>query len=163
MTFLVYRKSTDSVVNWHETEAEITQPGDDIDILVFEQDYDPSEVFSLSLTLSEDGNSLVNKYPGLTISEQIERVNAAKSEKEIIRLKEVQTEKIDFAIAERLKVSEWKLTRASDIDLVNGNTDAMDALKAERESMRSAAKAHKAALNSLTSLEDVSNFNINAF
>lgn len=163
MTFLVYRKSTDSVVNWHETEAEITQPGDDIDILVFEQDYDPSEVFSLSLTLSEDGNSLVNKYPGLTISEQIERVDAAREEKEVIYLKKVQTEKIDSAIAERMRSGEWKLTRASDIDLINGNTDAVDALKAERESMRAAGKAHKAALDSLTSLEDVRNFNVNAF
>ena len=37
---------------------------------VFEQDYDSSEVAITSLKLSEDGNSLVNAYPGKTLAEQ---------------------------------------------------------------------------------------------
>lgn len=163
MAFLVYRKSTDSVVNWHDNLSDVTQPGSTDDVVVIEMDYDPTEIYSLALTLSEDGNSLINKYPGLTVSEQKERVEAALLEKEVESLKEDATNKIDSAIKNELKDSEWKLVRAADNDLVNGNTDETDALKAERQARRDAAKQHKAALNLLTTKEDVLAFNVNAF
>lgn len=163
MAFLVYRKSTDCVVSWHDSESEVSQPGAPEDLVVIEMDYDPSEVYSLSLTLSEDGNSLINKYPGLSLSEQQERVQAAFKEAEIEKLKEDLTNRIDSNIKNELKESEWKLVRAADNDLVNGNTDETDALKAERQARRDAAKQHKAALNLLTDLEDVLAFDVTAF
>lgn len=163
MAFLVYRKSTDSVVSWHDSESEVSQPGGLEDLVVIEMDYDPSEVYSLSLTLSEDGNSLINKYPGLSLSEQKERVEAAFKEAEIEKLKEDLTNRIDTNIKNELKESEWKLVRAADNDLVNGNTDETDALKAERQARRDAAKQHKAALNLLTDLEDIVAFDVTAF
>jgi len=163
MAFLVYRKSTESVVNWHDDQSEVSQPGPSEDLVVIEMDYDPSEVYSLSLTLSEDGTSLINKYPGLTLSEQKERVLEAELEKEVESLKKELTDKIDSCIKNELKDSEWKLVRAFDNDLINGNTDETDALKAERQARRDAAKQHKAALNLLTNLEDVSAFDVTAF
>lgn len=163
MAFLVYRKSTDSVVNWHDSESEVSQPGAAEDLVVVEMDYDPSEVYALSLTLSEDGTSLVNKYPGLSLSEQKERAEEDLRAAELVRLKADLTNRIDSLIKEELKESEWKLVRAADNDLINGNTNETDALKAERQLRRDAAKQHKAALNLLTDFSDVLAFNVAAF
>ena len=163
MAFLVYRKSTDSVVNWHDSESEVTQPGDPEDLVVVEMDYDPSEVYALSLTLSEDGTSLVNKYPGLSFSEQKERVEEDLRAAEVAQVKADLTNKIDSLIKEELKESEWKLVRAADNDLINGTTSETDDVKAERQLRRDAAKQHKAALDLLTDFSDVLAFNVADF
>ena len=93
MAFLVYSLPSKQVVfagdtkpvwadDWVELDGE-TIPT----YKVFEQDYDSSEVAVTSLKLSEDGNSLVNAYPGKTLAEQRAAFDA---DKQTERLEELR-------------------------------------------------------------------------
>ena len=65
--------------------------------------------------------------------------------------------------SERLKEMKWKKDKATDIDLINGNTNAMTAYYAEREALRVANNNHVAALEALTTQEEVDAFDPKAF
>lgn len=163
MTFLVFRKSTNTVVGWYENEEDIQYPGNAEDLQIFEQDYDPSVDYSLSLVPSEDGSELVNRFPGKSVEEQRELIEKEEADIYLEGIKEAKIQEIKSKVKNQLKDSEWKITRAKDLDLINANTNASDALFAERQLVRDRGNAHEELLNSLTTLDEINAFDANAF
>jgi len=163
MTFLVFRKSTNTVVGWYENEQDIQYPGNMEDLQVFEQDYDPSVDYSLSLVPSEDGSELINKFPGKSVEEQKELIEKEGADTYLEEIKKAKIQQIKSKVKNKLKDSEWKITRAKDLDLINGNTDASNILFAERQSVRDRGNVHEQLLNSLTTIDEIVKFDADAF
>ena len=146
MAFLLYRKRTSSVVGWWETEEEVSWLEQNRDnFILIEQEYDPTTDYSLSMTLSEDGTSLYNRHAGMSLDEQRAAVAAETETSLIAELKEKKTALLNGWITDALQELNWKITRAKDRDLINGNTEAMDAVLAEKESYQTTRKRRKSA------------------
>jgi hypothetical protein len=144
MAFLVYSLNSKQVVRIDDTLPEWADDSvlvDDIQIplfKVFEQDYNPSEVAMTSLKISEDGNSLVNAYPGKTVEEQKVAFNNDK-ETERLEGRRVSIRKTIKATCRDLLDTpdfKWKIKKAKETDAFNGNNDALTAVYAERKVIR---------------------------
>ncbi len=159
MAFLLYRKRTSSVVGWWETEEEVSWLEQNRDnFILIEQEYDPTTDYSLSMTLSEDGTSLYNRHAGMSLDEQRAAVAAETETSLIAELKEKKTALLNGWITDALQELNWKITRAKDRDLINGNTEAMDAVLAEKEAIRQRGRDAKARLLALTTVADLEDF-----
>lgn len=144
MAFLVYSLPSKQVVFagdtkpvWADDSVELN--GETIpSYRVFEQDYDSSEVAVTSLRLSEDGNSLVNAYPGKTLAEQRAAFDADKETERLEELRGTIKKTIKATCRDLLETPDfkWKIKKAKETDAFNGNNDALTAVYAERKAIR---------------------------
>lgn len=161
MAHLLYRKNPACVVNIFEGDIEIS-PSDD-NHLLFEYDFNPETDYLGSLRLSEDGTSLVNVYSGKSIQEQIDLCVQEQRDADILSNKEEKIKLIKFSARKKIEDLDWKVERAKERDLLNGNNDAMIEVSQEREQIRQASNAHEETLLSLTTWEEVESFDPNDF
>lgn len=161
MAYLLYTKNPACVVSIFEENTEISSLDDNH--LIVEYDYNPEVDYLGSLRLSEDGTSLVNIYAGKSIQEQIDLCTAEQENVDIVSIKEAKITLIKVAARYKIELLDWKVERAKERDLLNGNNDAMLEVSQEREQIRQASNAHEQALLSLTTLEEVESFNPNDF
>ena len=121
-------------------------------------------ILQLHLNCSDDGNSLVRKFPGKTLEEQTELIAQEKATIHFDLCKSNKRGLIGDHCNERLKEMKWKKDKATDLDLINGNTNAMAVFYyAEREAIRVANNNHVVALEALTTQEEVDAFDPAAF
>ena len=173
MTFILYRKDPACIVNRDEDSAVIAHPqivgdepgtsgGDDPNYVIIEQTLDPSVPLP-NWYLNAAGNALENKFSGKTDSEADTLRRQEQETLEISQIKASKTAGIKVEAKTRLEAIDWKIQRATEEDLLNGNNSAMTAVANEKKAIRDANNAHEAALNALTDIDQVRSFNTESF
>ena len=158
MAFVGYDKDAKRAFGVYSTEEEARNSGGcrEKDLLVVEYDWQETDYLP-SMTVSDDG-VMSNRFPGKTIDEQRALIEVEDDQKRIdIELK-FKTEAIKLYARVRLEEMRWMETRARDTDLVNGNSDAMNAYLAKRNLVRTESNEAEAKLNALTTIEDLRAF-----
>ena len=144
MAFLVYSLPSNQVVFAGDTKPVWADNSVELDgeiiptYKVFEQDYDSSEVAITSLKLSEDGNSLVNAYPGKTLAEQRAAFDEDGRTRRLEELRVSIKRRIKAICRDQLNTPDfkWKIKKAKETDAFNGNNDALTAVYNERKAIR---------------------------
>lgn len=170
MAFLVYSLNSKHVVRADNTLPEWADDSslvDDVKVhlfKVFEQDYDSSEVAMTSLKLSEDGNSLVNAYPGKTVEEQKVAFNNDKETERLEELRKTIKKTIKATCRDLLDTPDfkWKIKKAKETDAFNGNNDALTAVYAERKVIRDKNNELEVKLDN-TATSDLENFDYEGY
>ncbi len=173
MTFILYRKDPACIVLRDEDAANIQHPqipgdnpgesgGDDPNYVIIEQTLDPSVPLP-NYYLNAAGTALENKFAGKTVAEADVLRRQEQESLEIAQLKASKSNGIKVAAKTRLENIEWKIQRATETDLLNGNNNAMTAVANEKKAIRDANNAHEAALNALTDIDEVRSFNPESF
>tara|TARA_B100000003_G_C10932856_1_gene371941 strand:+ start:2167 stop:2658 length:492 start_codon:yes stop_codon:yes gene_type:complete len=163
MAFLVYTFDAGRVTGAYDRREDIINLKEGEDMLVFEMEWDKTTDLLACYELSSDKQSLVNPHAGKTMDEQRAVVEAVDKERRVSSLVKGKTAEIKGEAKRRLEEIEWKKQRAKDLDIVNGNTDAMTAYLNEREAIRTANNAHEAVLAALTEESDIFAFDPKAF
>ena len=92
---------------------------------------------------------------------ETERETLQRQEQEVLEIQQMREGKVREIKAEakdRLQNLDWKVQRATEQDLLNGNNAAMTAVANEKKAIRDANNAHENALNALTDLNDIKAF-----
>lgn len=160
MSFIVYNKKDNHAIGVYDTELAAQNnisPSDPTYIIV---EYEWKETdYLVSMKLNDDG-VLSNKFPGKTIEEQKSLIEIEDAAKRLADEVAFKTEKIKMDSADYIRELRWKLTRARDNDLVNGNSDSTTEVLAEIDSIRSKSNAAEVALGALTTEEEVIAFDV---
>jgi len=160
MALIFYRESTNSVVRITDqdtfereglTEESVLAAG----FKVFDQDLDPEEHYSLALVLSEDGKSFVNRFPGKSLDEQKELIDAEDELAVFNSAKEIKKSSILAFLKSRIEELDWKLQRARDLDLINQNNQSVCAVYQEIQELKDKANAYSDSVDLLKTIEDV--------
>jgi hypothetical protein len=161
MSFIVYNKVDNHAIGVYDTELAAqnnTSPSDPTYIIV---EYEWKETdYLVSIKMNADGVTLSNKFPGKTIEEQKSLIEIEDATKRLASQFAFKTEKIKMDSADYIRELKWKLTRARDNDLVNGNSDSTKEVLAEIDSIRSKSNAAEVALSALTTEEEVIAFDV---
>ena len=161
MSFIVYNTKDNHAIGVYDTEqaAQNNVSVSDTTYIVVEYEWKETD-YLVSMKLDADGVTLSNKFPGKTIEEQKSLIEIEDAAKRLVEQVAFKTEKIKMDSADYINELKWKLTRARDNDLVNGNSDSMAEVLAEIDSIRSKSNAAEVALNALTTEEEVIAFNV---
>ena len=130
---------------------------------VVDSDIDETQVHFSNLGLNADKTKVVVLDPSKTYAESLALHDAAEEAKEIVRQKASKVKEIKLEAKERLRDLAWKIERAQETDLLNGNNVAMTAIATEKKTIRDANNAHETTLQALTTLQEVQNFQPKAF
>ncbi|MAD23974.1 MAG: hypothetical protein CMO44_07350 [Verrucomicrobiales bacterium] len=160
MSFIVYNTKDNHAIGVYDTEqaAQNNVSVSDTTYIVVEYEWKETD-YLVSMKLDADG-VLSNKFPGKTIEEQKSLIEIEDAAKRLVEQVAFKTEKIKMDSADYINELKWKLTRARDNDLVNGNSDSMAEVLAEIDSIRSKSNAAEVALNALTTEEEVIAFDV---
>tara|TARA_Y100000287_G_scaffold138386_1_gene113260 strand:+ start:245 stop:742 length:498 start_codon:yes stop_codon:yes gene_type:complete len=158
MAFVGYNKDTNGAFGVYSTEEEARKSGGcrESDLLVVEYDWQETDYLP-SMTVSDAG-VMSNRFPGKTIAEQVALIELEDDQKRIDTELKFKTEAIKMYARVLLEEMRWMETRARDTDLVNGNSDAMNAYLAKRNLVRTESNEAEAKLNALTTIEDLRAF-----
>ena len=161
MSFIVYNTKDNHAIGVYDTEqaAQNNVSVSDTTYIVVEYEWKETD-YLVSMKLDADGVTLSNKFPGKTIEEQKSLIEIEDAAKRLVEQVAFKTEKIKMDSADYINELKWKLTRARDNDLVNGNSDSMAEVLAEIDSIRSKSNAAEVALNALTTEEEVIAFDV---
>lgn len=166
MAFITYNLRVDKTVGIFDTreEAETLAASlgnfDVDDMLVVEMDYDRDTTYLHALKLASDGVSLENPHAGKTIEEQATAVYNEDRASMATKLKASKTEAIKLRAKSLLNDRKWRMERAKDQDLINGNNNAASAESAIRNSIRTKSGEVEDALNALTAYDDIASFDV---
>ncbi len=130
---------------------------DDPNYVIIEQTLEAGVPLT-SYKLNADKTALVDSHSGKTESE---RETLQRQEQEVTEIAQMRAGKVREIKAEakaRLQDLDWKVQRATEEDLLNGNNSAMTAVANEKKAIRDANNAHENALNALTDLNDIKAF-----
>ena len=158
MAFVGYNKDTNGAFGVYSTEEEARKSGGcrESDLLVVEYDWQETDYLP-SMTVSDAG-VMSNRFPGKTIAEQIALIEEEDDQKRIDTEIKFKTEAIKMYAKVLIEEMRWMETRARDTDLVNGNSDAMNAYLAKRNLVRTESNEAEAKLNALTTIEELRAF-----
>ena len=160
MTFILYRKDPACITNRDDDAAQIQHPqivgdepgtsgGDDPNYVIIEQTLDPSVPLT-SWYLNAAGTALENKFSGKSDTEADTLRRQEQESVEAAQIKEGLKKGIKQECAERLTKLDWKIQRATETDLLNGNSAAMTALAQEKKAIRDANNAAEAEVDAET-------------
>ena len=161
MSFIVYNKLDNHAIGVYDNELEAqnnTGAGDHA-LAIIEYEWKETD-YLVSIKLNADGVTLSNKFPGKTIEEQKSLIEDEDASKRFTTQVAFKTEKIKMSAADAIRELKWKLTRAKDNDLVNGNSDSTTAVLAEINAIRIKSNEAEVLLGTLTTEEDVVAFNV---
>ena len=120
-------------------------------IKVFEGTIDEENDFITNYRLNAAGDGLENPYAGQSKADQLikfqedqDKIRAIKVKP--IKINEVRTQCRKY-IEDEFGQSSWKVEKAQEEDLINGNTDAMRALALEKKAIRDKNNTIEAEIN----------------
>ena len=120
-------------------------------IKVFEGTIDEENDFITNYRLNAAGDGLENPYAGQSKADQLikfqedqDKIRAIKVKP--IKINEVRTQCRKY-IEDEFGQSSWKVEKAQEEDLINGNTDAMRALALEKKGIRDKNNTIEAEIN----------------
>tara|TARA_E500000331_G_scaffold324124_1_gene340161 strand:+ start:2712 stop:3275 length:564 start_codon:yes stop_codon:yes gene_type:complete len=144
-----------------------SDPGSDLqtpsygEYILIEYPYDPDSEVTTSLVLSSDGKTLSNPWAGKTIAEQKQLHDDSLSIKRAAEYKEERRTQIKQQA--RYKIEQigepWKIEKATETDLLNGNNEAMKAIAIAKKGARDESNSREAELDALTDEMEIRNFN----
>jgi hypothetical protein len=161
MSFIVYNKLDNYATGVYDTKlaAENDSPTGDLHLSILEYEWKETD-YLLSITLDADGVTLSNRFPGKTIDEQKSLIEAEDDALRATTERAFKVNGIKIEAADRIRELKWKMTRARDNDLVNGNSDSTAEVLAEVNSIRAKSNEAESALDALTSPEEVKAFKV---
>ena len=122
-------------------------------IKVFEGTVDEENDFITNYRLNAAGDGLENPYAGQSKADQLikfqedqDKIRAVKRLPQLINEVKTQCKKI---IEDGFGSSSWKVEKAQEDDLINGNNDAMRALALEKKAIRDKNNAVEAEIQAL--------------
>ena len=122
-------------------------------IKVFEGTVDEENDFITNYRLNAAGDGLENPYAGQSKADQLikfqedqDKIRAVKRLPQLINEVKTQCKKI---IEDGFDSSSWKVEKAQEDDLINGNNDAMRALALEKKAIRDKNNAVEAEIQAL--------------
>ena len=130
---------------------------DDPNYVIIEQTLEAGVPLT-SYKLNAGKTALVDAHAGKT---ETERETLQRQEQEVLEIQQMREGKvreIKATAKDRLQNLDWKVQRATEEDLLNGNSTASTAVANEKKAIRDANNAHENALNSLTALDDIKSF-----
>ena len=161
MSFIVYNKLDNHAIGVYDTELEAQRNVGLSDPALTIVEYEWKETdYLVSMKLDADGVTLSNKFPGKTIEEQKDLIVVEDASKRLASQVTFKREKIKLDAADYIRELTWKITRARDNDLVNGNSDSTTAVLAEINAIRIKSNEAEVALDALTTEEEVIAFNV---
>lgn len=164
--FALYDLKNDRVIEISDTEIDdpmaLTSQAN-IHYKCVETDIDLSENLIAALRLDSDGETLINAYPGKTKAEQRELVEAEERAATAERRRAEIERGIRAEVFARLENLDWKNERAEELDFLAGNNDATAAVQVEKQAIRDAGNAKVAALNALSTMEELNAFKLRDF
>tara|TARA_B100002052_G_scaffold51921_1_gene45141 strand:+ start:1628 stop:2173 length:546 start_codon:yes stop_codon:yes gene_type:complete len=155
MAYLIYDKNEQHVITQLDSDPDaFLAPGAESCHIVFEQEaVDPETDFLTNYRLNAAGDGVENPYKGLSKAEQLTKfqedqckIKAVTSKKHLF---EIIKSEVKHKIEGEYSSSSWKVERASELDLINGNTDAMRALAIEKQAIRQRGADVEAELTAL--------------
>ena len=154
LKYYLYRKDPSCIIDQDEEVIPTKQhpdgvTGDDPNFIVIRQDLDP-DVPLTSWKLNAAGNAFEDIHAGKSDEE---RVALNKAESEVIQFSQMKWDKRSQIKAEAkamLEELEWKIERAKEEDLLNGNNAAMTAVANEKKAIRDRNNASEAELDAIT-------------
>jgi len=155
--YFLYRPRCGTTCGVYETREEAEANSNPLTTIV-EGDFELGDIDVLGVKLSDDGQSMVERFPGATVEEQKAQYNTIAEETAREGIRAAKRQVIKSTAKGNIEELAWKYTRAADNDLINGNTDATDAVNAERQAIRDANNAHEAALDALTDIQAIKDF-----
>ena len=155
MAYLIYDKNEQHVVSQTSEDPRPDGPasGTETSYLVFEGEIDQETDFAPNYRLNAAGDGLENPYKALSKAEQLlkfqddhAKVYAVTTKKHLLQLVNSETRnKLDGEYGN----TAWKVEKAREQDLINGNTDAMRALALEKQAIRDKGNAIEAEIQAL--------------
>ena len=126
--------------------------------LMFEGEIDSSKNLQMAYRPNAEGTALVNPFEGMSIEDQTKEhakeilVRTAKDMK-AAKLKLIKTN-CRKKLEDEFGRSSWKVEKAQEQDLINGNNDAMRALAVAKQAIRDGNNAIEAQLEALDPTAD---------
>ena len=155
MAYLIYDKNEQHVITQLDSDPDaFLAPGAESCHIVFEQEaVDQETDFLTNYRLNAAGDGVENPYKGLSKAEQLvkfqedqSKIKAVTSKKHLFQI--IKSE-VKHKIEGEYSTSSWKVERASELDLINGNDDAMRALAIEKQAIRQRGADVEAELTAL--------------
>jgi hypothetical protein len=161
MSFIVYNIRDNHALGVYDTEQQAQGDVNSGDSMLSVIEYEWKETdYLVSIKLNADGVTLSNKFPGKTIEEQKDLIIIEDTAKRIAHTKNNLKKIIKLDARDFITELNWKKTKARDLDLVNGNSDAMTAWINERNSIRIKSNAAEVAVDALTTEAELQAFNV---
>ena len=101
-------------------------------------------------------------FPGETDENFMMSYNTLNESWALAERKALSIKPIKMEAARRIEALAWKIERATEVDAVDG-TNTLAGVYAERAAIRTASNAHEDALNALTTLAEMDEFNLTGF
>ena len=107
---------------------------------VFEGNIDEENDFITNYRLNAAGDGLENPYAGQSKADQLVKFQEDQDKLRAIKVKPIKINEVRTQcrkyIEDEFGRSSWKVEKAQEEDLINGNTDAMRALAIEKKAIR---------------------------
>ena len=156
MAYLIYSKKEKHVthqLDYDPREGIVADPND-VDYIVFEgEKIDTENDFITNYRLNAAGDGLENPYKGLSKADQLAKfqddqakIYAPKYQQHNVELIKSVTRSV---LTGDYGETAWKVERAKEVDLINGNNEAMKALAIEKQAIRDKGNAIEAELKAL--------------
>ena len=156
MAYLIYSKKEKHVthqLDYDPREAVVADPND-VDYIVFEgEKIDTENDFITNYRLNAAGDGLENPYKGLSKADQLAKfqddqakIYAPKYQQHNVELIKSVTRSV---LTGDYGETAWKVERAKEVDLINGNNEAMKALAIEKQAIRDKGNAIEAEILAL--------------
>lgn len=173
MAFLVVRKVDESLGHKHinimqifdsepsaKEKEEISDPELYGDYVLVEYPFDPETEVTTSLVLSADGTTLSNPWAGKTIQEQRDLHEADMVANRVAEFKADRVIQVKMQASMKIETitQPWKIERATEQDLIAGNTDKMRAIALAKQEIRDASNTMEAEVNALSTEAELESY-----
>jgi len=153
LTYYLWRKDPAGIIDVdvneiaHPTDRD-TRTNPDPNYVVVRQDLDAAVPLT-SWKLNAAGNALEDAHAGKSDDERVSLDKTSSEEKLFTLKKESHRRMIKVSCGDRLNNLAWKIERAQETDLLNGNNVAMTAVANEKKAIRDGNNAKEAALDAI--------------
>ena len=156
MAYLIYSKKEKHVTHQldYDPREGVVDASSDVDYIVFEgEKIDCENDFITNYRLNAAGDGLENPYKSLSKADQLAKfqddqakVYAPKYQQHNVELIKSVTRSV---LTGDYGETAWKVERAKEVDLINGNDEAMKALAVEKQAIRDKGNAIEAEILAL--------------
>ena len=143
MAYLIYNKNEKHVTHQldYDPREGVVDASSDVDYIVFEgEKIDCENDFITNYRLNAAGDGLENPYKSLSKADQLAKfqddqakVYAPKYQEHAVKMLKMEVKSV---LEGEYGSSSWKVEKAREVDLINGNDDAMKALALEKKAIR---------------------------
>ena len=156
MAYLIYSKKEKHVTHQldYDPREGVVDASSDVDYIVFEgEKIDCENDFITNYRLNAAGDGLENPYKSLSKADQLAKfqddqakVYAPKYQEHALKMIKMEVKNV---LEGDYSNSSWRHEKATEVDLINGNNDAMKALSLEKQAIRDKGNALETEIKAL--------------